>query len=236
MKPLLVLAGGFGTRLRSIVNEVPKPLAPVNGSPFLKYLIKNWLRQGVREFIFLLHFEAEKIELMISEMQNSGELEDSKIHIIVEQEPLGTGGSVANAINLLGLDGGFLVANADTWLDHGITDLDKLGANSIAAVLVPDCKRYGSVSILDNKVVQFREKQTESVAGWINAGLYCLDAKIFSAMSSVKAFSLEDSILPWCIENSELKVFTMEAQFVDIGVPSDYLRFCELTSKGNLRE
>ena len=84
MKPLLVLAGGFGTRLRSIVNEVPKPLAPVNGSPFLKYLIKNWLRQGVREFIFLLHFEAEKIELMISEMQNSGELEDSKIHLIVE--------------------------------------------------------------------------------------------------------------------------------------------------------
>ena len=91
MKPLIVLAGGFGTRLRALVTDVPKPRAPVAGKPFIVHLIEHWIAQDVKEFIFLLHFEAHLIEATLLELLSDERFGHIKIDVIVETKPLGTG-------------------------------------------------------------------------------------------------------------------------------------------------
>ena len=98
MKPLMVLAGGFGTRLRALVTDVPKPLAPVSGKPFIVHLIEHWVEHGVKEFIFLLHFEAPLIEAILLELLSNRRFDDIKIDVIVEAKPLGAGGAILNAV------------------------------------------------------------------------------------------------------------------------------------------
>ena len=85
MKPFLVLAGGFGTRLRSLVSDVPKPLAPVEGKPFIVHLIQHWASQGINDFIFLLHYEAEKIEDMLNELSKRDEFSEIRFRVVVEE-------------------------------------------------------------------------------------------------------------------------------------------------------
>ena len=116
---LLVLAGGFGTRLKSAVSEVPKPLAPINGTPLLQLQLKHWIEQGQRSFIFLLHHQADLIiKLLVKQSNYFGDAVN--IDWVVEDQPLGTGGSVANAINKFALTGSVLISNADTWLDSNV--------------------------------------------------------------------------------------------------------------------
>ena len=119
-RQLLVLAGGFGTRLRSVVSEVPKPLAPVRHKPFLYYLVEQWMAQGVRSFTFLLHHEAERIEYFLDSEKREGILTGCELRTLTEPQPLGTGGAVAFAVRQFALEGSFLIANADTWLGSGI--------------------------------------------------------------------------------------------------------------------
>ena len=114
MKKLFVLAGGFGTRLRALVSDVPKPLAPVAGRPFLMHLIDNWVAQGVKEFVFLLHYESAQIRQLLTNISDYPEFSDIKFTWIVEDIPLGTGGSILNAIKKLEIKESFLIANADT--------------------------------------------------------------------------------------------------------------------------
>ena len=90
MKPLLILAGGFGTRLRSLVSDVPKPLAPVAGRPFIVHLIEHWVAQGVKDLVFLLHYEAEQIEDMLDNLSRLPEFSEIQFKVVVEELPLGT--------------------------------------------------------------------------------------------------------------------------------------------------
>ena len=103
MKSLVVLAGGFGTRLRSVVSDVPKPLAPVAGQPFIVHLIDHWVNQGVVDFIFLLHYEAEKIKRVLNELSGRDEFFGVTFRFVVETTPLGTGGAILNAIDCFGI-------------------------------------------------------------------------------------------------------------------------------------
>ena len=103
MKPLIVLAGGFGKRLRTVVSNVPKPLAPVGGRPFINYLIDNWINQGVTDFIFLLHFEADKIIQQLNELSLQLPNSQVRFRFLVEEVPLGTGGAILNAIQYFDL-------------------------------------------------------------------------------------------------------------------------------------
>ena len=137
MKPLMVLAGGFGTRLRSVVSDVPKSLAPVAGRPFIVYLIDHWVKQGVVDFIFLLHYEAEKIESVLGELSCRDEFSEVSFRVVIESAPLGTGGAILNAVEQFGVREGFLVANADTWLGSGVKQL----ASSNFSAIAPSSKR-----------------------------------------------------------------------------------------------
>jgi NDP-sugar pyrophosphorylase family protein len=220
---LLVLAGGFGKRLRSAVSDVPKPLAPVDGRPYLGYQIKNWLDQGVSLLTFLLHYEADSIEAFLKLHQK--QFRNCEIRTLTESQPLGTGGAVAFAVQQLGLTGSFLVANADTWLSLGVQRIFDAEMPAMATVRVENSERYGRVQIEKNQIVEFEEKQKSSGPGLINAGLYRLHADLFRDWNG-QPFSLERELFPKLASLGQLKSVLLETDFIDIGVPEDYFRLC----------
>ena len=231
MKPILVLAGGFGSRLKSVVSDVPKPLAPVCGKPFLMYLIENLVSQGAKNFVLLLHYEAELIESIVAEVVGRNNMDGVKITSIVEEKPLGTGGAIMNAINSLNINESFMVVNADTWLGDGLQQLSLSSPNVIAAVKVKDCSRYGALVVENMKIKKFLEKKASYEGGLINAGLYHLSPDIFADLKRA-SFSLEDDIFPKVAEKLMFSAIEIETDFIDIGVPKDYFRFCKWIKSG----
>jgi D-glycero-alpha-D-manno-heptose 1-phosphate guanylyltransferase len=221
---LLVLAGGFGTRLRSVVSDVPKALAPVAGQPFLQYLIDSWLEQGLTQLTFLLHYQANLIEAFLEEQKAMGRMADCEIRILSEPQALGTGGAVAYAVRQLGLTGSFLVTNADTWLGAGVARVSAATTPAIGIVRVGNSERYGSVKVRDDRIVSFEEKQDSIGPGWINAGMYHLHADLFQSWDC-QSFSLERELFPKLVATGQLRAVLLETEFIDIGVPDDYHRF-----------
>ncbi len=228
---LLVLAGGFGTRLRSVVTEVPKPLAPVVGRPFLQYLMESWAEQGVTRLVFLLHHQANLVRGFLEGIKASPVMRACEIATLTEPIPLGTGGAVAYAVREFGLSNSFMVANADTWLGAGIQALTDVGAPSMAVVYVDNAGRYGSVGIEQGLVTAFEEKNPQMVSGWINAGLYHLDASHFVGWNG-QAFSLERELFPEMVSKRQLSTVALNCDFIDIGIPDDYFRFCRWVEAG----
>jgi NDP-sugar pyrophosphorylase family protein len=227
--PMFVLAGGFGTRLKSVVSNVPKPLAPVGDKPFLHYLLRNWIEQGVREFIFLLHYEADQIINYLDNVEFKQQVPYLKISHIVEPEPLGTGGAVKYALQKYPVEGFFLVTNADTWLSSGVQELMTLQTPSIATVAVPNVSRYGEVYSKDGLIEGFAEKRATDEGGQINAGMYLMSCENF-ALCEETEFSIETAILPELIDSKKLRAAALECEFIDIGIPEDYQNFCEWVS------
>jgi D-glycero-alpha-D-manno-heptose 1-phosphate guanylyltransferase len=224
---LLVLAGGFGSRLRSVVSDVPKPLAPINGIPFLSFQLDNWVSQGIKEFIFLLHFEANVIIEFLKKWNNLEANQDIDMRFVVEHAPLGTGGSVANAVQTLNLKSDFLVTNADTWLGSGIQELSQASAPVISVVEVANAKRYGTITFDKNfYVTRFTEKIESENSGWINAGLSLLHPEIFKSWDG-KETSLEADYFPSLVKKNYLIALPLRDNFIDIGIPEDYHRFCK---------
>ena len=236
MKPFLVLAGGFGTRLRSLVSDVPKPLAPVAGQPFIVHLIEHWVEQGVNDFIFLLHYEAEKIEGMLDELKCRDEFAEVTFRVVIESTPLGTGGAILNAINLLGITGGFLVANADTWLGSGVEKLLAIESAAIAAIHVSNSQRYGSLKFEGKKISAFQEKLVSVNHGYVNSGLYHLLPNVFDGFEVGSCFSIEDEVFPGLVSSRTLEVVKLDESFIDIGIPEDYLKYCKWVELGKVYE
>lgn len=228
---ILILAGGLGTRLRNVVKDVPKPLAPVGSTPFLHYQVENWIAQGVKSFVFLLRHKAELIDCFIEE-RRSTLLASCEVKSIVEPQPLDTGGAVAYAVRQLGLDGEFIVTNADTWLGSGVRELANAGSDTMVVVRQEEVSRYGLVEIDDaGFVCGFREKGESRGAGWINAGMGLFRAEHFRKWNGQR-LSLEKDVFPELIAARQLKVLPLESDFIDIGVPADYLRFCHWQESG----
>jgi D-glycero-alpha-D-manno-heptose 1-phosphate guanylyltransferase len=225
MTRLLVLAGGFGTRLRSICPDIPKPLVPVRGRPFLHYLNENWSRQGVDQIFFLLHYKVEMFTAFLNQQTQNGPLRECMVEVFSEPVPLGTGGAIAHAVKRFGIKGEFLVANADTWLGSGIRAVAASKVPSIGAIEVQDVGRYGSLQLSDGKVLGFDEKQVRCNRGWANAGLYHLESAFFSSWDG-EPYSIERDLFPALASSGQLSAVTLDTDFIDIGVPEDYLRFC----------
>jgi D-glycero-alpha-D-manno-heptose 1-phosphate guanylyltransferase len=231
---LLVLAGGFGTRLRTAVSAVPKALAPVADRPYLYYLIENWVEQGVTSLTFLLHYQADLIEGFLESWQSMGKTPSNcAVRTVIEPRPLGTGGAIAFAVQQLEITGSFLAANADTWLGSGIQQVSNARAPAMAVVRVENSERYGSVRVEQNTVTGFDEKQHSGGAGWINAGLYHLHAAQFQDWNC-QPFSLEREMFPALANAGQLKAIPLGTEFIDIGVPEDYFRFCRWIESGKL--
>ena len=232
---LLILAGGLGTRLRPAVNDVPKALAPVFGVPFLHLQLENWTKQGFDDFYFLLHHKADQI-IDFVKTSRSIKFPECKFHWCVEEEPFGTGGAIANAVREFGLEGDFLVVNADTWLGDGLRELMTSPSPAIGVVFKEQVDRYGKV-IFDNdsKIITFSEKQNLEASGWINSGMYLLSSLLFKSWDG-RPFSLEEEFTNWVERKIAMLAVPMETEFIDIGIPSDFQRFCNWVETGRINK
>ena len=233
---MLVLAGGFGTRLQSVVSTVPKALAPVGSVPFLHLQIQHWIDQGVMSFVFLLHHQSNLI-IDFLQSEKNGLLKNCEVKWLLEPQPLDTGGAIAFAIEQLDFSGDFLVTNADSWLGAGIKDMFRTTAPAMAVVELRDASRYGRVQKnTQNQVTSFHEKNGVQGVGLINAGLYRLNTEFFKEWDHLP-FSLERNSFPALVARGNLYAVTLNTDFIDIGVPDDYFRFCrwiETDRKGTL--
>ena len=228
---MLVLAGGFGTRLKAVVNDVPKALAPIGDIPFLHLQIESWIKQGVSSFVFLLHHQADLIVKFLKE-EREGLLKGREVAWVVEQTPMDTGGAIAYAVRELRLDGTFLVTNADTWLGDGIAHLFKSATPAMAVIHRDNVSRYGQVHFdSTGQISVFTEKGASVEPGWINAGLCHLDASLFTDWDG-QAFSLERSAFAALIQAGRMTAVPLQTDFIDIGIPDDYYRFSRWIEQG----
>jgi len=223
---LVILAGGFGTRLKSVLNGLPKPLSDINGQPFLKLLFQNWVKNGFNDFVLCLHYEAEKIIEFVKQEQEFGVLKNCKIQFSIEPTPMGTGGAISYAVDKLEIDNNILIANADTWLNQDYNKIFNSGENCITIVQIENTDRYGSVIIDDNnRIDYFNEKSKSSGPGFINAGFYKLSKSLFINWNG-SSFSIETNLFPILVKEKKLNYVISESVFIDIGIPEDYHKFC----------
>jgi D-glycero-alpha-D-manno-heptose 1-phosphate guanylyltransferase len=215
----VVLAGGFGSRLRSIVSELPKCLAPVSGRPFLHYQLNLLERAGLRHVILATGHKGELVEAAIGSRYG-------KITIGYSQEttPLGTGGALWKALAQCRGES-TLVLNGDTYIDLDFSsmleeaDYDVL----VAVVSVADCARFGSVRVEGRRIVSFQEKGL-SGPGLINSGTYLVRRDLRTRLPRTGAFSFERDILEAELPHLKIAAFVSDSQIIDIGTPEDFKR------------
>jgi D-glycero-alpha-D-manno-heptose 1-phosphate guanylyltransferase len=219
MMEAIILAGGKGTRLSSVVKNLPKALAPINGKPFLEIVIDNLCKQGVTKIILSVGYLADQI------YQNFGDVwSDIEISYIREDKPLGTGGALR--ASLRAVQGSHaLVLNGDTFLDFSITDLQKdflrHGKPIITTRQVDDSIQYGSVGVNEDTVVSFNEK-SENGESLVNAGVYLLPVDLFDTYDLPENFSFEKDFLEKYAGSLGFRHITCKGFFLDIGTPKDY--------------
>lgn len=217
----IVLAGGLGTRLRDVVPDLPKCLAPINNEPFLYYLISYYQKQGINRFIFSLGFKHELIEEML--LKDFPELD---YEIVVENEPLGTGGAVAFAMNK-SIEEDVLILNGDTYYCIDLASFSEAhyeleGECTIALKPMHDFERFGAVEIDDkNRVTSFQEKMHYE-KGLINGGVYAVHVPSFQNHEFVNKFSFETDYLEQQFVYGRIMGFIQDGYFIDIGIPEDF--------------
>lgn len=217
---IFILAGGFGKRLKSVISDIPKPMAPIDNKPFLYYQIKQIRDYFPENKIYILtHYLSEVIESYFKD--------DSSIIILKESKPLDTGGSIKNAINILQLqrDSSILVFNGDTYIKPNLKDMinKSQGKISILASLEENCDRYGTLSIKENEIIDFNEKQLELKNSYINAGCYYFNNLDFFANIEEEKFAIEDKFKKY-LSHDTIAAYKYKDIFIDIGIPEDYER------------
>lgn len=226
VKDALILAGGFGTRLRAIVSDVPKPMAPVRGRPFLEYLLDYWTKQGISRFVLSVGYLAEKIQEHFGSFYGGASIE-----YLHEHEPLGTGGAIGLGLReKVWSARHLLVLNGDTWFNASLEQLilDARASDSPITMTLKKIHfndRYGGVELNEKGLVtNFSVAKSDSVL--INAGCYLLDASVVGDMmrSLPSQFSFEQDFLVGAAKAGHVAASVQDADFIDIGVPEDYAR------------
>lgn len=211
----IILAGGFGTRLQSVVSDVPKPMAPICNKPFLYYLLDDLAKQGFKKVVLAVGYKKEYI---IDYFGTN--FKGMEICYSIEEEPLGTGGCVKKAMSLIS-DEFVFVLNGDTMFNIDFNKMSKLNNISIACKKMFDFNRYGEVNILNNKIVSFQEKKYVK-EGYINGGIYYLPKSIFNKFDLPNKFSLEKDFFESYINELDILAFLSDDYFIDIGIPDDF--------------
>jgi NDP-sugar pyrophosphorylase family protein len=215
----VVLVGGRGTRLGSLSAEVPKPLIPVAGRPFLD-LVADWLRdQGVVDTVYSAGYLGEQVEAWLHGLHIRA---PERARCRRESSAMGTGGAVLGCLDLC--DELIVVANGDTLLLTRLPPIvEEVRANAldgmVVAVRMDDTSRFGSLDVDDDGLLQsFREKAPG--AGVVNAGLYVFRRATLERCLPVRASSLEEDLIPRLVgDGSRIGVKVVNAPFIDIGVP-----------------
>ena len=218
----VVLAGGLGTRLRTLVSDMPKPMAPVAGRPFLSYLLDYLVRQNIRKIILATGYKREKIYEYYGDSFKEAELIYSE-----EQEPLGTGGALKQALHYV-TSADVFVLNGDTFFNVDLQELMGFHLENQAHVTLSlkemnNFDRYGTVEVVNHRVVKFNEKKY-TANGKINGGVYVVNAHCFDLVDLPSKFSFEVDFMQAYTDKLKIFAFESKGYFIDIGVPEDYLK------------
>lgn len=219
----IILAGGFGTRLRSVLIDLPKPMAPIQDKPFLAYLLKYLQQQGVTSVTMAVHYLREKIQAYFQ-----SHYANIEITYAVETEPLGTGGAIFQALSSQQTPEPIFVLNGDTFVKLDYQAMYRVHQQNNASITMAlrktdDCSRYGKILTDGDRITQFKEK-SEQGPGFINAGVYLISPDLFSRFTLAKQFSFEKDFLFPYLPLLRARAFIADDYFIDIGVPEDYAR------------
>lgn len=223
IREAIVLAGGLGTRLRSAVPELPKCMAPVNDRPFISYVINHLQKQGVDRFVFSLGYRSEAFTSFLSET-----LSEKNYQVVIEAEPLGTGGAIQYAFAKT-VDTDTVVVNGDSIFSIDLPELASFHESrkaecTLALKAMTDFDRYGVVELNDDgSIALFREKQWVS-SGLINGGVYLLNKASFLQKDLPLKFSFETDYLQRFYPERKIYGMKQDGYFIDIGIPEDYQR------------
>ena len=214
-----ILVGGLGTRLGYLTKDTPKPLLPVAGRPFVDVLVDEAVRRGFDDIVLLAGHKGGAVVDYANQLQQrlGGRC---RIRLSVEPEPLGTGGAVAHAADLLADD--FLLLNGDTWFDFNWLELLTFarGGPAMAVRHAPTTERYESLVLGADGVVRELRSRGGSGEALINAGVYHFSRQDFAGFAA--RFSLEDDLLPHLISQSRLRAKPFSGFFLDIGIPETF--------------
>lgn len=218
-----ILAGGFGTRLKSVVSERPKVLAPVRNRPFIVFLLDQLIAAKIESAVLCIGYLGGKIKNCLGDKYKSLHLKYS-----YESKPLGTAGALKLALPFFESNS-ILVLNGDSYFETNLNrfyqwhNKHQIYASMLLAK-VQNVGRYGQVNIRDDgKLIRFEEKKGSRISGWINAGIYILARELIYSIPPNRCVSLEHDIFPKLI-NKGLYGFQSEGRFIDIGTPSSFLK------------
>ena len=217
----VVLAGGAGTRVQHLLGDLPKPMAPVEGKPFLEWLVRYLARQGLKRVVISTGYRAGVVAAHFNQEPVSG----VEISCIAETAPLGTAGGLLYAVHQSKLNPpAWLVLNGDTlcFADLAIAS-SRLSDSRVAGVIyareAADASRYGSLVLnSDGCLAGFKEKQPGR--GLVSTGIYLLRDSVLREFPSRTPLSLEHDVFPeLTARRALLKVEPMNTPFLDIGTP-----------------
>ncbi|GDX53372.1 D-glycero-D-manno-heptose 1-phosphate guanosyltransferase [Bacteroidota bacterium] len=217
----IILAGGFGTRLKSEVKDLPKPMAPVNGKPFLEYVLKYCSANGITKCILSVGYKAEVIQNYFGNKFLNIELK-----YCVEENPLGTGGAINASMKIADAEE-LLILNGDTFFNVSVNEMysfHKKNNSDLSIALKPmkNFDRYGIVNNEKDFSISGFEEKVFRKEGNINGGVYIADKKIMNHFPSSEIFSFEKDFLETKIGQVKMKGFVFDNYFIDIGIPEDY--------------
>jgi D-glycero-alpha-D-manno-heptose 1-phosphate guanylyltransferase len=225
MEEAIVLAGGLGTRLRSVVKDVPKPMAPVNNRPFLDYILHFLSKNSIKRVVLAVGYKHEIIRQYLNNGKNSFDLQ---IEYSIETELLGTGGAIWQALRQIKGDDAFVI-NGDTFFDVPLNDLKVFARSKSAEIAIalkelPFSDRYGQISFAeDGRILSFSEKDLVSKERIvINGGIYYLQKKLLEKYPVPGNFSLEKDFFVPYITTLQAYGKIYQKPFIDIGIPEDY--------------
>ena len=223
VKEAIVLAGGLGTRLRGAVPDLPKCMAPVNGKPFIAFVIEHLQKQGIEKFIFSLGYKSEAFTHFLSTC-----LPNKNYQIIIETEPLGTGGAIQFACKHTS-EKNVVVVNGDSIFKIDVArqasfHFSHTADCTLALKTMENFDRYGVVELhTDYRIALFKEKQFYQ-KGLINGGVYVLNTEVFLQEGLPDKFSFETDYLQKLYTTRKIFGVIQEGYFIDIGIPEDYLK------------
>ena len=223
IKEAIILAGGQGTRLRSVLPDLPKCMANIGTKPFLYYIIHYLLKNNIQHIVFSLGYKSEIITEYLS-------VHFPNLHytICIETEPLGTGGAIILATNSC-QENDFLIINGDTFFNINIPEFADFYFKNKAKCMIAlksmqDISRYGVVEINDkNLIINFKEKKGYK-QGLINGGIYLINKMYLTSKKLPQVFSFEKEILEKDFIHNQIYAYTDTNYFIDIGIPEDYFK------------
>lgn len=225
----IILAGGMGTRLRSAVPDLPKPMAPISGRPFLEHQMDYWIAQGVNQFVVSVGYMKEVI------MDHFGtSYRGTLLTYTIEDEPLGTGGGLLLAAQ--GLNTPFLVLNGDTFFEVVLDELLGFHAKhesewTFSLFRANEVGRYMGMDVNPDGEILSLKSGTGAPGRLANGGVYLINPSVLHKTKFVPGhkLSLEDDLLPaFVAQGGKLYGLEFTGSFIDIGVPDDYFRAAEV--------